>query len=109
MRFIQCARHVNEQNLYAFQYCGNIFYRAFKEVPPGTELLVWYDEKYPQFLGIPLGIQDYEFFRESGKAVLIFQFTLKKIFLIFNNGLKENWLMFQLRMICKVLFSSKSN
>ena len=78
MRFIQCARHVKEQNLYAFQYCGNIFYRAFKEVPPGTELLVWYDEKYPQFLGIPLGIQDYEFFRESGKAVLIFQFTLKK-------------------------------
>lgn len=65
MRFIQCARHVKEQNLYAFQYCGNIFYRAFKEVPPGTELLVWYDEKYPQFLGIPLGIQDYEFFRES--------------------------------------------
>lgn len=81
MRFIQCARHVKEQNLYAFQYCGNIFYRAFKEVPPGTELLVWYDEKYPQFLGIPLGIQDYEFFRESGKAVLIFQFTLKKIFI----------------------------
>lgn len=80
MRFIQCARHVKEQNLYAFQYCGNIFYRAFKEVPPGTELLVWYDEKYPQFLGIPLGIQDYEFFRESGKAVLIFQFILKKIF-----------------------------
>lgn len=65
MRFIRCARHTNEQNLYAFQYCGNIFYRAFKEIPPGRELLVWYDDKYPQFYGIPLGMQDYEFFRES--------------------------------------------
>lgn len=63
MRFIRCARHIKEQNLYAFQYCGNIFYRAFKEVPPGKELLVWYDDKYPQFLGIPLGMQDYD----SGK------------------------------------------
>lgn len=60
MRFIRCARHIEEQNLYAFQYCGNIFYRAFKEVPPGTELLVWYDDKYPQFLGIPLSMQDYD-------------------------------------------------
>jgi len=60
MRFIRCARHIKEQNLYAFQYCGNIFYRAFKEVPPGRELLVWYDDKYPQFLGIPLGMQDYD-------------------------------------------------
>lgn len=70
MRFIRCARHTNEQNLYAFQYCGNIFYRAFKEIPPGRELLVWYDDKYPQFYGIPLGMQDYEFFRESGKKLI---------------------------------------
>ncbi|XP_078367808.1 uncharacterized protein LOC144651717 [Oculina patagonica] len=60
MRFIRCSRHIKEQNLYAFQYCGNIFYRAFKEIPPGRELLVWYDDKYPQFLGIPLGMQDYD-------------------------------------------------
>lgn len=57
MRFIRCARHKGEQNLFAFQYNGNIYYRAFKDIPTGTELLVWYDEKYPMYMGIPLGIQ----------------------------------------------------
>lgn len=58
MRFIKCARHVREQNLFAFQYCGNIYYRAFRDIPVGTELLVWYEEVYPQYFGIPLSIHD---------------------------------------------------
>lgn len=53
MRFIRCARHKGEQNLYAFQFNGNIYYRAFKDIPTGTELLVWYDDKYPMYMGIP--------------------------------------------------------
>ena len=53
MRFIKCARHRNEQNLFAFQYCGNIYYRAFRHIPAGRELLVWYDEKYSEFIDIP--------------------------------------------------------
>lgn len=57
MRFIRCARHKDEQNLYVFQYNGNIYYRAFKDIPFGTEMLVWYDENYPMYMGIPLGIQ----------------------------------------------------
>ncbi|XP_078355466.1 putative histone-lysine N-methyltransferase PRDM6 [Oculina patagonica] len=57
MRFIRCARHKGEQNLFAFQYNGNIYYRAFKDIPTGTELLVWYDEQYPMYMGIPLGVQ----------------------------------------------------
>lgn len=63
MRYIRCARHGNEQNMFAFQYCGNVYYKAFRDIPPGTELLVWYDEKYPQYMGIPLEIR--ETFRES--------------------------------------------
>eukprot|EP00794_Sanderia_malayensis_P009873 gene9873-10883_t len=58
MRFIQCARHKQEQNLYIFQYYGSIYYRAFKDIPVGTELMVWYDEKYPHFLGLPTEIRD---------------------------------------------------
>ncbi|XP_028399026.1 putative histone-lysine N-methyltransferase PRDM6 [Dendronephthya gigantea] len=54
MRFIRCARHKHEQNLFLFQYGDNIFYRAYKEIPPGTELLVWYDEQYEKFLGVPI-------------------------------------------------------
>jgi len=57
MRYIRCARHKDEQNLFAFQYNGNIYYRAFKDIPSGTELLVWYDDKYPMYMGIPLGMQ----------------------------------------------------
>lgn len=58
MRFIRCARHKLEQNLYAFQYGGNIYYRAFKDIPAGTELLVWYDDHYEKFLGIPIGLRE---------------------------------------------------
>lgn len=58
MRFIQCARHRGEQNLFVFQYHGSIYYRAFKNILVGEELLVWYDEKYPQYLGIPYELSD---------------------------------------------------
>ena len=68
MRFIACARNNSEQNLYAFQYCGNIYYRAFKEIPPGTELLVWYDDIYPQNLGVPLKISDLGYMETDGKT-----------------------------------------
>ncbi|KAK3729595.1 hypothetical protein QZH41_016162 [Actinostola sp. cb2023] len=61
MRFIRCARHKEEQNLYAFQYLGNVFYRSFKDISKGTEMLVWYDDKYPQYMGIPTGLQEIEF------------------------------------------------
>lgn len=58
MRFIRCARHRGEQNLFAFQYLGKVFYRTFKKILPGQEMLVWYDEKYPQYLGVPQAIFD---------------------------------------------------
>ena len=53
MRYIQCARYKDEQNMTVFQYCGNIYYRAFRHIPAGRELLVWYDEKYSEFIDIP--------------------------------------------------------
>ena len=36
----------------AFQYHGHIYYRTFKAVYPGNELLVWYGEEYANDLGI---------------------------------------------------------
>lgn len=68
MRFIRCARHKDEQNLYAFQYNGNIYYRAFKDIPLGTEMLVWYDENYPMYMGIPLGIHVDEVYETSNTS-----------------------------------------
>ena len=54
MRYVNCSRVEDEQNLVAYQYRGEIFYRAYKDIQPGTELLVWYGEQYAQHLGINL-------------------------------------------------------
>ncbi|XP_041032610.1 zinc finger protein 271-like [Carcharodon carcharias] len=52
MRFVNCARKEEEQNLVAFQHCGRIYYRTCKPVPPRCELLVWYGDEYAKELGI---------------------------------------------------------
>ena len=55
LRFINCARNEEEQNLVAFQFKGHIYYRTFKTVYPGNELFVWYGEEYAKDLGISVG------------------------------------------------------
>eukprot|EP00111_Clytia_hemisphaerica_P015806 TCONS_00046675-protein len=68
MRFIQCARHKGEQNLFVFQYYGSIYYRAFKDITVGEELLAWYDDKYPQYCGIPYEMSDFaSYLTETGQ------------------------------------------
>ena len=52
MCYVNCARHGEEENLKAFQYKGEIYYRTFKNVPAHTELLTWYGDDYGQELGI---------------------------------------------------------
>ncbi|XP_069435439.1 histone-lysine N-methyltransferase PRDM9-like [Ovis canadensis] len=52
MRYVNCARDDEEQNLVALQYQGQIFYRTCQVVRPGCELLVWYGDEYGQDLGI---------------------------------------------------------
>uniref|UniRef100_G1PF70 PR/SET domain 9 n=1 Tax=Myotis lucifugus TaxID=59463 RepID=G1PF70_MYOLU len=55
MRYVNCARDDEEQNLVAFQYHRQIFYRTCRVVRKGCELLVWYGEEYGQELGIKWG------------------------------------------------------
>ncbi|XP_062851743.1 histone-lysine N-methyltransferase PRDM9-like [Trichomycterus rosablanca] len=50
MRFVNCARNDEEQNLVAFQYRGGIFYRCCRPIRAGQELLVWYSEDYAKDL-----------------------------------------------------------
>ncbi|CAH1782439.1 unnamed protein product [Owenia fusiformis] len=52
MRYVNCARFEGEQNVTAFQYLGQIYYRTFRPIPPNTEVLVWYGESYAEELGI---------------------------------------------------------
>jgi len=54
LRFINCARNEEEQNLLSFQYQGNIYCYTIKDILPGTELLVWYGEQYVKLLGLPV-------------------------------------------------------
>ena len=54
MRFINCARYEEEQNLVAFQYHKNIYYRTIQHIYPGDELLVWYGDDYAMDLGISM-------------------------------------------------------
>ncbi|XP_023364895.1 histone-lysine N-methyltransferase PRDM9-like [Otolemur garnettii] len=52
MRYVNCARDDEEQNLVAFQYHSQIFYRTCRVIRPGCELLVWYGTEYGKKLGI---------------------------------------------------------
>ncbi|KAM5303495.1 histone-lysine N-methyltransferase PRDM9-like isoform 2-T3 [Glossophaga mutica] len=55
MRYVNCARDDEEQNLVAFQYHRQIFYRTCQVVRPGCELLVWCGDEYGQELGSKWG------------------------------------------------------
>lgn len=46
LRFVNCARNDVEQNLVAFQFRGEIYYRSYKTIEPDMELLVWYGDRY---------------------------------------------------------------
>ncbi|XP_026998287.1 histone-lysine N-methyltransferase PRDM9-like [Tachysurus fulvidraco] len=52
MRYVNCARNNEENNLVALQYRGEIFYRCCRPIKPRQELLVWYEEKYAKDLGV---------------------------------------------------------
>ena len=52
MRYVNSARYEAEQNLIAFQYIGEIYYRTFKAIPAGEELFVWYGDDYGRHLGL---------------------------------------------------------
>ena len=54
LRYINCSRTEKEQNLVAFQYHSQIYYRAYKDIKEGDELLVWYGDEYARDLGICL-------------------------------------------------------
>lgn len=46
LRFVNCARDDEEQNLEAFQCCGDIYYCTSQDISPGTELLIWYGTEF---------------------------------------------------------------
>ncbi|MEE6520161.1 hypothetical protein FKM82_017970 [Ascaphus truei] len=52
MGFVNCVRNEEEQNLVALQDHRKIYYRTCTDLPPHTELLVWYGDEYGKELSI---------------------------------------------------------
>ena len=52
LRYVNCARVRKEQNLVAYIYKEEIFYRALMDIKPENEMLVWYGDDYAEELGI---------------------------------------------------------
>lgn len=43
MRYVNCARFFEEQNIVSVQEGNEVFYEVLKDVAPGDELLTWFD------------------------------------------------------------------
>ncbi|XP_020626006.1 PR domain zinc finger protein 14-like [Orbicella faveolata] len=56
MKFVNCARHGDEQNLTLVQDGHQLFYQCCKDIFMGEELLVWYGKCYTLSMGIPTGL-----------------------------------------------------
>ena len=69
MRFVNCSRCEDEQNLVAFQFREKIYYRTYKPIHPGKELLVWYGESYAKDLGISLEDDKPDQNKTNGKSM----------------------------------------
>ena len=52
MRYVNRAVSDADQNLVAFQFKGGIYYRTFKPITSGLELLVWYGDEYARELDL---------------------------------------------------------
>ena len=81
MKFVNCARHKDEQTLVVVQDGERIYYEACRDVYEGEELLVWYGDMYEMFLGIPVGIRtrtmkDQPKLQPEGNNLIIIFYTL---------------------------------
>ncbi|KAK2170136.1 hypothetical protein LSH36_4g11039 [Paralvinella palmiformis] len=54
LRYMNCARHVSEENVHTSMCYGRIHYRLSRDLYPGKELLVYYGDAYAKLLGIDI-------------------------------------------------------
>ncbi len=52
LRYINCPRHVTEENVGESTCYGRVYYRTIVDIAPGTELMVYYGDGYAESLGI---------------------------------------------------------
>ncbi|KAL3861573.1 hypothetical protein ACJMK2_007599 [Sinanodonta woodiana] len=45
MRYVNCARYLEEQNMISVQQEDQVYYKAIKNIEPGEELLIWFEPR----------------------------------------------------------------
>ncbi len=59
LRWINCARNREEENVMVYECKGKIYYATIKDIYPEQELLVYYGSNYAKDLGIDPSVFDY--------------------------------------------------
>ena len=75
MKFVNSARHIEEQNLILLQDGDQLFYESSRDILHGEQLLVWYGSSYDMFMGVPTGIKTLpkkEKMDETGQSKTLF-------------------------------------
>ncbi|XP_041470439.1 histone-lysine N-methyltransferase PRDM9-like [Lytechinus variegatus] len=65
MLHVQFARNSEEQNLEAFQFYGDIYFRTTKHVKSGTELRVFYSQDYSKHVGFKENLNNLLYFEDA--------------------------------------------
>lgn len=52
LRYVNAPRNFQEENAQPVLCAGLVFYMTIKDVPPGTELMVWYGDNYGLHLNV---------------------------------------------------------
>ena len=93
MTYVNCARYAQEQNLIAIQVDREINYEACKDIPQGTELLVWYGDCYLQFMGVPVALKEMADGGAQEEADSKFHFTFLLVIILLTTGTRRNILL----------------
>jgi hypothetical protein len=78
LRYVNCARTVEEQNIRPVQYENNIYYMATRDISPKQELLTYYGQKYAKKLGLEVPNKDKSRKSHHGRIFRFFSEGLQK-------------------------------
>eukprot|EP00057_Strongylocentrotus_purpuratus_P003718 XP_003727213.1 PREDICTED: zinc finger protein 676 [Strongylocentrotus purpuratus] len=67
MSQVRCAQGEDEQNIEAYQYYGEIYFKSIKVIEPGSELKVFYNAEYAKRVGIHTKLNELCFNRDAQK------------------------------------------
>ena len=64
---MECASFTEEQNLEAYQSYGDLYFRTTKDIEPGSDLKVFYNEEYASHVGFKMKLNELSAVYSKGK------------------------------------------